>query len=215
MEEFKTLQVPHVRVLDIPVFLSPNELEGLPLQILALPWVSRSGLMASLEISASSDAHSFDKLEDLLAQLAAHRLERSSFIVALGGGVTGDLAGFVAATYLRGIAFVQVRNALRRGARAGLVALGGRRRAAQYGFKGGVDKLFTRQFGGEAAGLDGAAFAERDDLFGHGARGLGLGERGGDAFVFDEAANQVGEHRVAVFAGSAQLGSSLKVSHKQ
>ena len=45
-------------------------------------------------------------------QLAVHRLERKSFIVALGGGVVGDLAGFVAATYLRGLPFVQVPTTL-------------------------------------------------------------------------------------------------------
>ncbi len=45
-------------------------------------------------------------------QLAAHRLERKSFIVALGGGVVGDLTGFVAATYLRGVPFVQVPTSL-------------------------------------------------------------------------------------------------------
>lgn len=44
--------------------------------------------------------------------LAAHRLERKSFVVALGGGVVGDLAGFVAATYLRGLAFVQAPTTL-------------------------------------------------------------------------------------------------------
>jgi len=45
-------------------------------------------------------------------RLAEHRLERKSFIVALGGGVVGDLAGFVAATYLRGITFIQVPTTL-------------------------------------------------------------------------------------------------------
>lgn len=41
-----------------------------------------------------------------------HRLERSSTIVALGGGVIGDMAGFAAATWLRGIRFVQVPTSL-------------------------------------------------------------------------------------------------------
>src|SRR5207253_9358691 len=47
-----------------------------------------------------------------LAFLAEAGLERNGAVVALGGGVVGDLAGFAAATYLRGIAFVQVPTTL-------------------------------------------------------------------------------------------------------
>ena len=48
----------------------------------------------------------------ILRWLAEKKLSRSEIIIALGGGVIGDLAGFVAATYLRGIAFVQVPTTL-------------------------------------------------------------------------------------------------------
>ena len=48
----------------------------------------------------------------MLAFLAEHRLTRADLVVALGGGVTGDMAGFAAACYLRGIAFVQVPTTL-------------------------------------------------------------------------------------------------------
>lgn len=48
----------------------------------------------------------------LLNVLAENSLTRSDLIVALGGGVVGDLAGFAAATYLRGIRFVQVPTTL-------------------------------------------------------------------------------------------------------
>jgi 3-dehydroquinate synthase len=48
----------------------------------------------------------------LLSDLAKDHVPRSGVIIALGGGVIGDLAGFVAATYLRGINFVQVPTTL-------------------------------------------------------------------------------------------------------
>lgn len=48
----------------------------------------------------------------LLNHLAAHKLSRTDLIVALGGGVVGDLAGFAAATYLRGIRFIQIPTTL-------------------------------------------------------------------------------------------------------
>jgi 3-dehydroquinate synthase len=50
--------------------------------------------------------------ERLLRSLASSGFERTDAVVALGGGVVGDLAGFVAATYLRGVAFVQAPTTL-------------------------------------------------------------------------------------------------------
>jgi len=48
----------------------------------------------------------------LYHELARCRVERGSWLIALGGGVVGDLTGFVAATYLRGVPFVQVPTTL-------------------------------------------------------------------------------------------------------
>lgn len=48
----------------------------------------------------------------LMDYLSAHRLDRSDILAALGGGVVGDMAGFAAATYMRGIDFVQIPTSL-------------------------------------------------------------------------------------------------------
>lgn len=50
LAEFHTLSVPHVQIIDQPRFLSPDALEGLPLQILAIPWLSRSRMLAYLDL---------------------------------------------------------------------------------------------------------------------------------------------------------------------
>jgi 3-dehydroquinate synthase len=63
-------------------------------------------------IPAGEKSKSVRSLESCYYTLSSHRLERKSFVVALGGGVVGDLAGFVAATYLRGVPFVQVPTTL-------------------------------------------------------------------------------------------------------
>ncbi len=66
----------------------------------------------SIDIPAGETAKQLKTVHACYDRLAEHRIERKSFIVALGGGVTGDMAGFVAATYLRGIDFVQVPTTL-------------------------------------------------------------------------------------------------------
>jgi 3-dehydroquinate synthase len=79
----------------------------------ALKSLSASGFEPVLiTVPAGEKSKRVAMVEKCYDQLAAHRLERKSFIVALGGGVVGDLAGFVAATYLRGIPFVQVPTTL-------------------------------------------------------------------------------------------------------
>jgi len=55
---------------------------------------------------------SLDTIQKIYDTALEHRLERSSTMVALGGGVIGDMTGFAAATWLRGIHFVQVPTTL-------------------------------------------------------------------------------------------------------
>jgi len=61
-----------------------------------------------LNVPAGEKSKSLAVAEGLLERMAEARLDRGCFVVALGGGVVGDLAGFVAAVYQRGIPFVQI-----------------------------------------------------------------------------------------------------------
>ncbi len=53
-----------------------------------------------------------DTVRDLYEFLIKEGFDRNDFLAALGGGVTGDLTGFAAATYLRGISFIQIPTTL-------------------------------------------------------------------------------------------------------
>lgn len=54
----------------------------------------------------------FDILPSIYSQLLDAKITRTDCLIALGGGVIGDLAGFVASTYMRGIKFVQIPTSL-------------------------------------------------------------------------------------------------------
>jgi DNA repair protein SbcD/Mre11 len=69
IQEFDTLQVPYVRVLQKPEFLTSDDLWGLPIQVIAMPWVSRSGLMASIDTSAVDVKELFASIEDRISSL--------------------------------------------------------------------------------------------------------------------------------------------------
>jgi exonuclease SbcD len=77
LTEFDTLQVDYVRVLDKPQFLGPSDLWDLPLQVIALPWISRSGMMAQLDLRGGDPGQIYHQLEDKLNELVGHWLENA------------------------------------------------------------------------------------------------------------------------------------------
>lgn len=66
----------------------------------------------TIEIPDGEEYKNSETLSMVYDRLIESGLDRKSFIVALGGGVVGDLAGYAAATYLRGIPFIQIPTTL-------------------------------------------------------------------------------------------------------
>lgn len=69
LDPFSTLEVPNVWVLDKPQLLTPAHLNGLPLQVIALPWVSRAGLVAYLNLDLTTPNEIYAQLEARLTKL--------------------------------------------------------------------------------------------------------------------------------------------------
>ncbi|SVA71534.1 uncharacterized protein METZ01_LOCUS124388 [marine metagenome] len=86
----------------------------------AYPYASKTqlsmegvGIPTNIYMIASGEtSKSLETVRKVYSWLAERKAERGHLILAVGGGVVGDLAGFVAATYLRGIPFVQVPTTL-------------------------------------------------------------------------------------------------------
>ena len=75
--------------------------------------LERAGIAVDIvTVPAGEESKSFEGLADLSDRLLALELDRGDVIVAFGGGVVGDLAGFAASIYKRGIDFVQVPTSL-------------------------------------------------------------------------------------------------------
>lgn len=77
VQEFDTLQVPYVRVLAKPQFLSSADLWDLPLQVIALPWITRSNLVALYDLHGEALLEVKTKLEERIHDLVQDWLERA------------------------------------------------------------------------------------------------------------------------------------------
>lgn len=79
----------------------------------ALESLQEAGIESTLYVVPDGeDSKSLEQTEKLYTRLIESNLKRDGLVIALGGGVVGDLAGFVAATYLRGVSLVQVPTTL-------------------------------------------------------------------------------------------------------
>ncbi len=118
------------------VLISPGALAQLP-SLIASRWKGRSvfvvtdshvnrlygrtvtrGLVAAgfdpvlIDVPPGEESKSIDVYYAVLTALLENRIRRGSVVIALGGGVVGDLAGFASASVLRGVEFVQVPTSL-------------------------------------------------------------------------------------------------------
>ena len=84
----------------------------LSLERLQLALEQAGGRVVPILIEDGEQAKGWPTLDRVIDALLAARCDRDSVVVALGGGVVGDLAGFAAAVYQRGIALVQVPTTL-------------------------------------------------------------------------------------------------------
>jgi len=105
------LYAQHVRARSVAVItnrvVAPHYLAGVQAAL-----ERAGGRPVPILIDDGEQAKSWATLDHVIDELLAARLGRDSVIVALGGGVVGDLAGFAAAVYQRGIPFIQVPTTL-------------------------------------------------------------------------------------------------------
>lgn len=81
-------------------------------QLITSSFNGYQGKVKNIYIHSSEKNKSYSTLQKIHNYLIKHNFGRDSIIVAIGGGIIGDIAGFAASTYMRGIKFVQIPTTL-------------------------------------------------------------------------------------------------------
>ncbi|MBN2696702.1 MAG: 3-dehydroquinate synthase [Bacilli bacterium] len=102
---------------DMSRFVVPNK-QYVLISDSGIPSIYRDKIMSQLKrvyslVFPQGEQHkSLSEYERIVELLVENNIDKNAVIIALGGGVTGDLAGFVASTYLRGIPYIQIPTTL-------------------------------------------------------------------------------------------------------
>ena len=92
--------------------VTDSNLAGLHLKALSDAMKSCFTTVISFCFPAGEESKNLNTVQNLYQKLIENRFDRRDLLVAFGGGVVGDLTGFTAATYLRGIDFIQIPTTL-------------------------------------------------------------------------------------------------------
>lgn len=107
----------HTHVADLlkrprVVIITDENVAALHLKTVENALTSKGIQVDTITVAAGEASKSFASFENVINQLLALEVERKDMLIALGGGVVGDLTGFAAATLRRGIEFIQVPTSL-------------------------------------------------------------------------------------------------------
>lgn len=94
------------------VIITDSNVSGLYLEELETLTKNITDQVFSYIVEAGEEHKNLQSVQECYAFLIEHKIDRKDVLIALGGGVVGDMTGYIAATYLRGIDFVQVPTTL-------------------------------------------------------------------------------------------------------
>lgn len=107
-EEIKKLGVENRKIC----IVTDSTVAGLYLDLVAGILAGCCKQVISFTFPAGEEHKNLNTVQELYKTLIVHRFDRNDVLAALGGGVVGDLCGYAAATYLRGISFFQIPTTL-------------------------------------------------------------------------------------------------------
>ncbi|MDE2598671.1 MAG: 3-dehydroquinate synthase [Rhodocyclaceae bacterium] len=105
------LILPHLKSKAVAI-VSNTTVAPLYLKALAAPLREAGIKVTEIILPDGEEYKNWDSLNQIFDALLANRCDRTTTLIALGGGVIGDLAGFAAASYQRGVPFIQVPTTL-------------------------------------------------------------------------------------------------------
>ena len=92
--------------------ITDSKVKGLYADEVGCGFKDRCKMLVVYAFADGEQSKNLDTVKDIYAFLIENKFERNDMLLALGGGVVGDTTGFVAATYLRGVDFVQIPTTL-------------------------------------------------------------------------------------------------------